>query len=124
MRMDFKYNMRKIKWFFQKCKKGYSDRDLWNLDNWILHTLEKVINDFKIQNNHSYPATFDSMEDWTAELEYIYSLLKQLNEANEKGWSWWKDDTFSSYEEYYNYLNDTKDKIFDWFKKYLFNLWD
>ena len=119
MRIDF----RKIKWFLQKCKRGYSDRDLWNLDNWILDMLEKVINDFKIQNNHSYPSTFDSMEDWTNELEYVHSLLKQINEANEKGWSW-ENDTFSSYEEYYNYLNETKDKIFDWLKKYLFDLWD
>ena len=102
MRIDF----RKIKWFFQKCKRGYSDKDLWNLDNWILDMLEKVINDFKIQNNHSYPSNFDSMDDWTAELEYAHSLLKHLN------------------EEYYEDLNHTKDKLFDWLKKYLFDLWD
>lgn len=114
MRIDF----RKIKWFFQKCKRGYSDRDLWNLDNWILDILEKVINDFKIQNNHSYPSTFDSMDDWTAELEYAHSLLKHLNEIKEN------DSGYSSYEEYYEDLNHTKDKLFDWLKKYLFDLWD
>ena len=32
----FKYLPREVKWFWQRGKRGYSDRDVWNMDDWFL----------------------------------------------------------------------------------------
>ena len=31
---------KEIKWFFQRGFRGYSDRDVWNIDEWFLNIIK------------------------------------------------------------------------------------
>lgn len=47
-----------IKWFFQRLFRGYSDLDLWSLDQHLATIILKRIKAFRKQELHGYPAQF------------------------------------------------------------------
>ena len=47
--------------FYQRGKRGYSDRDLWNLDLYLATWLPEAIENF-LNNNNGYPAELTEQE--------------------------------------------------------------
>ena len=46
--------MEEIHWFFQRGKKGYCEKDLWELDTWFCTTFAQMMKEFS-EKNISYP---------------------------------------------------------------------
>lgn len=54
---------RKVKWAWQRQRKGYSDYDRWSLDSFILSWLPEAVKDLR-ENAHGFPMTMYG-EDFT-----------------------------------------------------------
>jgi hypothetical protein len=57
---------REIRWGIQRARRGYSDRDVWNLDCYLDGVLAGGLR--KLANSTGYPSYYESGEKWTADL--------------------------------------------------------
>ena len=70
----------KIKWAFQRMRRGYSDQDAWSFDYYFAKMMSDVLGKH-ITNANSYPTNFNNLEDWKNVLRkmrygfdmYVYS---------------------------------------------------
>lgn len=127
--MDIKYKIRKIKWFFQRIFRGYSDEDLWNLDWFILQKIRKPFKAFvkyQKENGHGCPIDLYDMGNHENESHKWTKVLEQIEEAidlkyeDDSGADSWLDKTLEQQ------IKDDKkiDKGFRLFGKYFNGLWD
>lgn len=77
---------REIKWFIQRGQRGYSDRDIWNLDYYLAELISKSV--LNLKNNHQgYPESkiIKTDEDWNEVLDkitYTFSTLKTIGDGD------------------------------------------
>ena len=62
-----------IKHCYQRITKGYSYRDLWNIDMWFLNTFPKMLEDFK-KVTPGYPG-YMTQEEYYAVLDRMIFLF-------------------------------------------------
>jgi len=110
---------REIKWFFQRGIRGYSDSDLWSLDDYLSKWLPKALKQFNERR-----------------LGHPYAL-------NDKKWDKILKDIIKGFEAHHRYTNfeygdvsvnkldklmekdrDTFNKGLDLFREHYSNLWD
>lgn len=149
----FKYLPRKIKWFYQRGKRGYSDNDVWDLDYWFLNVIVPMLKQLN-KSNISYPANL-TMEEWH---KILNKMIFYFTEANEETSSkqneydkafrdiLWnngklvdpdnmtkeekinynniKHKYFQREKELDLYRNKKKQQAFTLFSKYFWHLWD
>jgi len=53
---------RRIKWFVQRGWRGYSDRDNWSIDGFLLSILPPMLENLR-KNSHGYPVDMTA-EEW------------------------------------------------------------
>lgn len=87
-----------LKFCIQRIRKGYCDRDLWNIDYWLLSQLPSMLKEYK-ESKHGYPSTFENEEAWDAVLDEMIFLF---TEAHEKTCS--KENPYD--DEYYTASNE------------------
>jgi hypothetical protein len=75
----FKYLPKKIKWFFQRGIRGYSDNDVYELDYWFLKVIIPMLKQLE-KSNISYPANL-TMEEWH---KILNKMIFYFTEANEE----------------------------------------
>lgn len=75
----FKYLPREVKWFWQRGKRGYSDRDVWNMDNWFLDIIVPMLKKLKTIK-HGYPANL-TPEEWDKILDRMIFCFKEANDS-------------------------------------------
>lgn len=83
----FKILIKKIKWKFQRAKRGFSDCDSRNIDIWFLHTMKPLLEHFS-EDLHSVPVlpvldgrTIEScQEEWKQIIERMIFLLGEMDE--------------------------------------------
>ena len=68
----------KLKQKWQKLTRGYSDEELWNLDNTICKWLLPRLKAFK-EKTIGYPPTLNSPKEWDDILEKIILALELYN---------------------------------------------
>lgn len=137
----FKCLPREIKWFWQRGKRGYSDRDVWNMDDWFLDTIIPMLKKLKTIK-HGYPANL-TPEEWDKILDRMIFCFKEANDST--------CSMINEYEEKFiletfgnplkdnkelreNYIRRTteiekyqlkmEEEGFQLFSKYFHNLWD
>ncbi len=87
-----------IKWFIQRGKRGYSDRDLWDLQHYITGVMINSLKDLKGQL-HGYPCgqnnvqsiqTDDKeepgMTEWKGIIDEIIWTFETIRKINEHDW--------------------------------------
>lgn len=74
----------KIRWFWQKHTRGYSDCDLWNLDYHLAKHICKLLRAFK-KRQHGYPACL-SERQWQKVLDEMIAGFS-LSDSEEKYFS-------------------------------------
>jgi len=71
------------KWFLQRMFRGYSDIDIWNLDNYIEKSVLPKLKIFR-ENTQAYPSIpgeCESFEEWQAILDdMIFGIEFGLND--------------------------------------------
>jgi hypothetical protein len=88
-----------IKYFIQRGKRGYSDRDLWEFDYYLSDVISKGIKDLN-KCCHGYSSRLKSMKQWKkvlTEIQWTFekakdkaSLSKKELERYDKGWQLFK----------------------------------
>lgn len=111
-----------IKFFIQRGRKGYCDKDLWEINTWFSQTVSKMMKEFS-KKNLAYPEMSDTIcpgynemsekekfKKWT-ELTYQIGIL--LEKSVGYTYPWEQDET----------RIQAKDKAFDLIRDNFFDLW-
>lgn len=110
----------------QRVKRGYSDRDVWDIDLWFLSVMPKMLQQLK-ETRHGSPAELGESyvnddgvmvndkchEEWDKILDRMIFLLGEM-----------KVDISEISREIVQYREDCKNEFFDLFSKYFWYLWD
>lgn len=137
----FKYLPIEIKWFWQRGTRGYSDRDVWGIDDWFLNIIVPMLEQLK-EVKHGYPSDLTS-EQWDEILDRMIFCFKEANEETcsmvneyetdfifkiygnlEKESKELENNYFKRAEEIENYQLQMKEEAFKLFSKYFHSLWD
>jgi len=109
---------KRIKYFIQRGKRGYSDRDLWDLGSYISEVMTKALDDFD-KTRHTYLGTMTE-EQWSEtlkEMEAGFQAILDMNDLLD-----WVE--IKNYKKEYKKLKAIKDKGLKLFAKYIEGLWD
>ena len=114
----------------QRFKRGYAWSDVWNMDSWFMHTIKPML--IHLRDNHvSIPLEFEDNEDgWVAVLQEMINCLDMMDEDNvydNLGFGdndGYKRMTKEDYKRVYNTMENNKNRFFELFSKYFFDLWD
>jgi len=147
----FQKNIKNIIYRIQRFKRGYSDKDVWNIDMWFLNIMPKILTEYK-NNLHSCPMEFYdnkncSTKKWEKLIERMIFLLQEMNEEtcsyknkyeeeflalfDNKDYNYIVQSDSDLQNKYYgeeknknNYMNNCKKEFFELFSKYFYDLWD
>lgn len=56
--------LRKIKWFFQKLIRGYSDLEIWSPCYFLSKIISTYLKRFRNQELHGHPSELKNIEEW------------------------------------------------------------
>lgn len=91
---------REIKYFCQRGKRGYSDRDTWGLDFYLAEVISNSIAHLQ-KYNHGYPVEVGSPEKWEEILATISKTFKTALEIS-------STESFYTPSHFYNTLEFIK----------------
>lgn len=103
----------KLKYIFQKLIRGYSDDELWDLDDTLARYILPRLKRFREVNTNSYPGECGSLKRWYRKLDKMI----------------WAFDYVIRNKEYDDIKEIQKDNKrcqegLELFGKYFWNLWD
>ena len=113
---DIPYNIRKVKWFWQRGKRGYADCDVWSMGDYLADIIPSMLRQLK-EINCGYPGNLTE-EKWDKLLDEMiigFSAAKRVYD-DEYDLGTMITDCIADQK-----LFREKMKIFT---KYFFNLWD
>lgn len=118
----------KIKWGLQKIFRGYSDIEIWNLDDTIIDFVLPRLKVFRKQTN-GYPPNLGSFEEWEDILDKIIWAFEYYNQDStyfdlkEKYGDEKTETGRFRYLEEYEALEERAEEGFELFGKYFRNFW-
>lgn len=118
---------RKLKWFYQRGKRGYSDNSVWSLDWYLCEWMPQALRELKEQV-HGTPIVDTgrviedpndcdtlTMEEWKATIEYLAETFDIGRQIQDYGYK-----TPEEYQKAYKRFQHGMRM----FNEYFFNLWD
>ena len=131
---DIPYNIRKIKWFWQRGCRGYADCDIWDMCNYLAKIILPMLKQLK-GTTHGYPCDLTEKK-WDKLLdemivgfeavkrvcddEYVDKFQPDWFENNEKITKESMDKCAKEIKQDIKIFN----KMMPIFTKYFFGLWD
>lgn len=121
---------RALKSKIQRFIRGYADEDVWQMDYWFINIIPKMLRQLR-DKGRGYPSKFKSKEEWDNELNKMIYYLEQSNPLDNK-----EENEYSSDEnfepkkfiqkelEIQKQKDKTKNKFFNLFSEYFWELWD
>ena len=114
---------KKIKYFIQRGRRGFSDEDLWDFSYYLSNTICEGIKEFR-KDISGYPSSM-TPEKWAETLASIEDGFKaaltisdrSLTVTGKDGKIEFNDELYADYMKRFN-------KAMDLFKKYYFGIWD
>ena len=124
----------KVKWFYQRGSRGWSDRSAWSIDTWLVDNLIPMLERLK-NDKHGIPASMYRKKDlfeieystdeadvlaeerWDDILDEILHGLKCAKKIQDSDYDW-KD------KKLIKRLNKSSQRSFELIGKHLFSLWD
>ena len=119
---DFRYRC-------QRFKRGYSYGDVWNMFDWFMRTVKLMLIHLK-NEGMSYPSEFKDRSEWEAILDEMIDCLDFMDE--DKVYALfgfceiddYKRMTKEDHQRIYKTMGKNKNRFFELFSKYYFDLWD
>ncbi len=121
-----------IHWFFQRGRKGYCDRDLWELNTWFATTFPKMLMELS-EKTVSYPPGFGSSDHDEIDEDRLNSQSIPDDKDNEEFLAWKAAirETAEKFEATggYHFKGPTeeekrnRDEAFEFVRKYFYDLW-
>lgn len=122
------YNLRKR---IQRFIRGYAYSDVWDIDAWFMNTLKPMLIHLR---DHGIGIPMDLYQEgaenerkkWEIVLTEMISLLTLMDEDEARKHLEIYDSDYSieSYQKVNDFMEDTKNRFFELFSKYFYNLWD
>lgn len=128
--MRLRYKIDELRNRIQRFKRGYSSSDIWNMYCWFLETAKPML--VYLRNHHcGVPMEFENNSDgWDDVLDEMISCLDMMDEVNvydHFGFGrcdYWKKITKEDYEKIYRTMEENKNRFFELFSKYFYDMWD
>lgn len=102
--------LRPVLWFWQRGRRGYSDRDLWSIYSYLYGVLSSALADMA-DNHMGHPGTLTDKE-WTAQLREMAATCGRLYAEDYEGDDWIEQEE----SDYVQFIT--------WFSKWMRHLWD
>ena len=114
----------------QRFKRGWAYSDVWNMYCWFMTTLKPML--VHLKNNHmGVPMEFEKDPDgWAKVLDEMINCLDMMNEDNVYeyfgfgDWNSWREMTSTDHANIYNTMEENKNRFFELFSKYFYDMWD
>ena len=115
---------------WQRFKRGYSYGDVWGMFDWFLRTVKPML--VHLREHHcGVPIEFENdPSTWEFVLTEMIDCLTLMDEDNayaHHGFGDWdarREMTKEDYKKVYRTMEDNKNRFFELFSKYFYNLWD
>ena len=112
--------MNALKRFWERGRKGYCYRDLWQFDTWLSATIARGLREFK-QHVHTYPNDCDDWEEWQKILDEMVECFEEQSRDidNISGRDFMK--------AYKKRMDNKKKKLhrgLELLERYYYDLWD
>lgn len=127
----FVYGWDKFRARFQRFKRGYSYRDVWDMDYWFIRTVCPMLTNLRdygisLPSGLSLPDTKNNRKVWEDILTEMIELLNLMDEDGASEYLGIADNDYShaSRKKVYALMVDSKNRFFELFSKYFFDLWD
>ena len=122
----FWYNLRAR---YQRSKRGYSYGDVWNMYDWFMGTVKPMLIHLK-NEGMGYPGEFKDRSEQEAILDEMIDCLDFMDE--DKVYALfgfceiddYKRMTKEDHQRIYKTMEENKNRFFELFSKYYFDLWD
>ncbi len=125
-------NIKNIPLYFKMIhhlvKHGYDEYATWETFDWFINTMKDILTYYR--NHHQgYPVAYnfneilqeDLEKEYDADLDKMISLLNDMDENNPK---YERKEYQKDWKRHYEEMFAAKDKFFELFSKYFYNLWD
>ena len=124
---------RDIWWSFrercQRFKRGYAYVDAWNMFEWFIQTIKPMLVHLKI-HGIGCPMDFNSRDDWCVVIDEMINCLDLMDE--DKVYEFYGFDKIEDYkcmttedfQKVYKTMEENKNRFFELFSKYFYDLWD
>ncbi|MGN5455181.1 MAG: hypothetical protein ACI4XN_04280 [Candidatus Kurthia intestinigallinarum] len=114
----------------QRFKRGYAYGDIWNLYYWFMRTIKPML--MHLYRNHSgMPMEFENNPDgWEEVLNEMINCLEMMDEDNVCHFLGfceiddYKRMTKEDCQNIYDIMGKNKNRFFELFSKYFYDLWD
>jgi hypothetical protein len=122
-KFQIKYALKRFKFRCQRFIRGWADEDSWDIAGWFIGQMKCILPDF-YKNNNGIPADMTE-EEWDKTLDDMIYYLEGMTEEGAIRQLYGKEQqvTQETIRETYNYMRDSKDKFFELFAKYFYDLW-
>lgn len=135
-RLDWKLD--KLRARCQRFKRGYSYGDVWSMDYWFMSTVKPMLihlRDYGI----SFPVgpsfthqvdTENERGEWEAILTEMINCLDMMDDdkvQEHMGFGYfgaWNDMSSEDYKRLYEIREENKNRFFELFSEYFYDLWD
>ncbi len=113
----------------QRFKRGWAYGDVWDMDQWFMRTVKPMLVHLK-NNGISMPLEFYNGDGnriyWENILTEMITCLELMDEdaAREHLDISDSDYSFESYQKTSDFMEENKNRFFELFSKYFFDLWD
>lgn len=120
---EFKYEFKSRR---QRLKRGYSDSDVWDMDYWFIRTVKPMLiqlrdNGIGVPNELYQDADDKEREAWEAVLTEMVECLDDMDRyAVEEKYNLHGN----SYQRSWDIIEKNKNRFFELFSKYFYDLWD
>lgn len=101
-----------VRWFIQRGRRGYSDRDVWSLDWYLLSWMPQALEQLK-RTKHGHPVTMTA-KSWSKELDNMIRGLRDAKKMQELDYN----------EKEFKAIQKSASKGLDLLRKHWFSLWD
>ena len=114
----------------QRFKRGYAWSDVCSMYGWFMSMIEPML--IHLRHNHvGVPIEFENNPGgWEEVLDEMISCLRLMDEDNVYDYLGFGDPdsykrmTKDDYINVYNVMEENKNRFFDLFSKYFYDLWD
>jgi len=123
---DIQYNLKRK---YQRAKRGYSYGDVWDMDTWFVDTIKPMLIHLR-KHGCSYPMEFKDRDEWCDVLDEMVCCLEFMNEDNAECFLGFGDpDSYDhmkleDYKQIRDIMMENKNRFFELFSKYFYDMWD
>lgn len=106
-----------VRWFIQRGRRGWSDKDVWNLDYYLSGLLAESLRNRALKGAYSHK--YDSWEEWQDDLNRVADVFE--NYHNRLWESWYGDGAYDA--DMAEQRNLEMDMAFVWLSDHFGSLW-